>query len=443
MKQHRTRITLLLTMVLFVSMLLATVTAASGAASYEEAPSTFADFPGYPQLTEAELASSTEELTCLLLQNRYVKEWGVSNRGSDHYYQFLRKFFNGISELESRTDAAEALLVLYEQTLQGDTHFWTEDILFLLSQPIYEQAIPESKKSLLSEAIRQFRQTFGPTVQTTTSGVLAAPQSISTILTTACGNTVTATIYDSDMSEEAKKRCIEEAKASNPNATLLSSPTWRYNCHSYAWYSTSSTSNIYWINNPQPYINDPHCVEVSRSQAGPSTLVVYYEGNTILHSAVIEHVSGSQILCFSKWGSWGLYSHAIDDVPLDYMDNGTVNVRFYEYVRSPHQFQYTYTAGTHTGTCSICRQAQSSPHIARVISTTQTSHTMGCTVCSFAKTEAHTVDTVRNICTVCRRSGPFPSIINKLLPILPANSEDPCQNHREEPLDPFEWLPAA
>ena len=69
-----------------------------------------------------------------------------------------------------------------------------------------------------------------------------------------------------------------------------------YNCHSYAWHSTSST-NPYWINNPKKHWTDGSYVVVNSAASGRR--LVYFNGSTVLHSAKYTS-SGSNVR--SKWG---------------------------------------------------------------------------------------------------------------------------------------------
>jgi hypothetical protein len=96
-----------------------------------------------------------------------------------------------------------------------------------------------------------------------------------------------------------------------PNATKLREPTTNYNCHSYAWYSQSS-SNIYWMDNPNAYMTDGSYSYTSNPVA--NNKVWYNSGG---HSGIIySRASGpigpnayGTITETSKWGAWGLYRH--------------------------------------------------------------------------------------------------------------------------------------
>ncbi len=92
-----------------------------------------------------------------------------------------------------------------------------------------------------------------------------------------------------------------------PKATRLRSATYKYNCHSYAWYSTSS-SNIWWMDNPGRYMSDGSYTKQSSAASGQK---IYYPMPGNQHSGIITSVNGSSIMLNSKWGAYGLYNHSV------------------------------------------------------------------------------------------------------------------------------------
>ena len=54
---------------------------------------------------------------------------------------------------------------------------------------------------------------------------------------------------------EAQVQQRENQIKSSYNVSQLRSYTYKYNCHSYAWYS-QGTSNSYWMENPYAYMTD-------------------------------------------------------------------------------------------------------------------------------------------------------------------------------------------
>ncbi|WP_379145891.1 hypothetical protein [Paenibacillus sp. sgz500992] len=99
--------------------------------------------------------------------------------------------------------------------------------------------------------------------------------------------------------------------AAFPNATVLSAQNPSYNCHSYAWYSTSS-ANTHWMNSSSGYRTDG---SYTSGTARVGSKVDYGAGD---HSAIVTYVgggSGPNITVKSKWGHNGVFSHNIVDSP--------------------------------------------------------------------------------------------------------------------------------
>lgn len=81
-----------------------------------------------------------------------------------------------------------------------------------------------------------------------------------------------------------------------------------YNCHSYAWYSTS-TSNDYWMDNPYYYINDGSYVA---GTGAVGNRITYNDSNgKYIHSGIVT----SSGIITSKWGALGLFEHTIYACP--------------------------------------------------------------------------------------------------------------------------------
>lgn len=108
------------------------------------------------------------------------------------------------------------------------------------------------------------------------------------------------------------------------NVTKISRGTCKYNCHSYAWYS-QSTSNAYWINNPSPYMTDGSYKKVL-SGLGTSSInvksgdrVFWGTNSSPIHSAVIQSSATGAPLAtrtvYSKWGKLGVFRHTVSNSP--------------------------------------------------------------------------------------------------------------------------------
>ena len=131
------------------------------------------------------------------------------------------------------------------------------------------------------------------------------------------GNTkVVAWKYTSQLTNEEIKQIKNKVDRVYKNAIKLESETLKYNCHSYAWYSTDVNKNEYWINEPHAYWEDGgmcfYYAEVNNMATTPSQLrmgdrAVYYdEDGKVDHSAIVYNSSG---MLESKWGFAGLFRH--------------------------------------------------------------------------------------------------------------------------------------
>ena len=187
---------------------------------------------------------------------------------------------NALRELVAREDAREILLQKYSSmpNVQTpglyDNTFRRMVLEFLLSQDIF-------KDNSLAPLSGDLYEVY--------------------TVTTPKGSLVVVWFYYDDFTGDEKTMLDYQVSQSYPNATRLRSATKFYNCHSYAWYSTS-TGNHYWMNDPSKYMSDG-----SYSPITPAVgRVVYYKNE---HSAIISSISGSNVYVTSKWGQLGLYRH--------------------------------------------------------------------------------------------------------------------------------------
>lgn len=184
----------------------------------------------------------------------------------------------------------------------------------------------------------------------------------------------------------------DEATLENYNVTRISPASARYNCHSYAWYSTAE-QNPYYVADISPYLADPHCTEIGSAAVG--AIVVYYDANgKPLHSAVVVAINGNSVICRSKWGPCGVFQHELHTVPSQYKVNGQVNEKYYRYER------------VHANTYSP--DGSGSKHIAT------------CTTCGYQSTEMHKLDAITNKCTICGYDASY-------APIQPFKSNILCE----------------
>ena len=106
-------------------------------------------------------------------------------------------------------------------------------------------------------------------------------------------------------------RMLSQWYADNLGVTMISPPNPEYNCHAYAWHSTSPSS-VHWINDPSPYIRDGSYFSVSTPSIG---MIITYQDSAsgnYSHSGII---TGSGGIVTSKWGCLGVFRHEIANCP--------------------------------------------------------------------------------------------------------------------------------
>jgi len=116
---------------------------------------------------------------------------------------------------------------------------------------------------------------------------------------------------DHGITAEYADQLNEEYKLRYKNATPKREENPAYNCHSYAWYSTSS-GNLYWLNGGYAayYMSDGSYTEVTSAKSGDK---VWYGSSD--HSAIVSSVSGGTVTVISKWGALGLFEHSVEHCP--------------------------------------------------------------------------------------------------------------------------------
>ncbi len=120
-----------------------------------------------------------------------------------------------------------------------------------------------------------------------------------------------------DLDEMSNTEIITRTNAAvtlHPNAILRGAATNKYNCHSYAWYNSSLTNDV-WINatyNNSFQLSKFWTNDLYVSCAQSSAEIVYYSNGD--HSAIV--LPNGKYL--SKWGPGPLMEHEYYDCPYDY-----------------------------------------------------------------------------------------------------------------------------
>lgn len=115
-------------------------------------------------------------------------------------------------------------------------------------------------------------------------------------------------------------------------ATRVLSAKFRYNYHSYAWYSQDTIGNTYWLSSPVPYVQDGSYSYVSETASRVGDIIFYdgmpyqdddgfwLEGD---HSGIVtkkgyQYTDTTEVI--SKWGGYGLYRHTVNHCPYATVD---------------------------------------------------------------------------------------------------------------------------
>lgn len=140
----------------------------------------------------------------------------------------------------------------------------------------------------------------------------------SSTVSTPNGSNVPVIIRGEEMTAAQRLAYDANTIAAYPNATYVAGSTTNYNCHSYAWYS-QTTSNVYWMNSPQLYMTDGSYTSFTNLLNATIGTRVYY-GSTADHSAVVYQYGGplasvKKLRVESKWGPGPVMRHAAEYGP--------------------------------------------------------------------------------------------------------------------------------
>lgn len=248
-------------------------------------------------------------------------------------FDMMKFKFNAVDELLRREDCYDAAYEIYQsQSMNINEHnaldltqitfievlLSRDELLSTLSETQKEQL--EALKTAKYEQKLQYPEIYGVTLYTPymLDGFLPVDDETAPYVTTpthgrysikwiytGCGTKVEAWVVQESLTTAEYNNELNRAR-SYSSATILANPTLRYNCHSYAFWDTS-TSNEYWINNP---INFLACYN---SISSPSVNAkIYYNASS--HSGIVES-TGSKIRVKAKWGAGCLVVSDYDDNP--------------------------------------------------------------------------------------------------------------------------------
>lgn len=201
----------------------------------------------------------------------------------------LSDYFQGVDVLMTRSDAVDELeaYVDRKELMPGDVELIYINSLISYITPSLEEII------------------FGDDLNYTNSSV-----------TTPNGSTV-PTLYNMTWADHGTTQTNAEA-INNIYLSAYSSATYggavnpAFNCHSFAWYS-QSTTNKHWMNSPSRYFTDMSYTMTSSYSVG--NRITYTTSADYDHSGIIYSISGSTPYVKSKWGYYGIFIHKYNDCP--------------------------------------------------------------------------------------------------------------------------------
>lgn len=273
---------------------------------------------------------SDEELMQAVLDYPFIIDLFVAN-DYETAVQSVRQNSDAFQELLSRENAKDILLDWIEgrntydmRTLAVDDELQRDEVMILL---MYTNELQQT----LTEEDVQIIANFSPliTVQWEED---VLPQSARLSVTTPKGTAVAYTTPGCPHAGTNFHSQLDAQMVKTYNVTLISAGTCKYNCHSYAWYS-SSTSNTVWIPDPGAYMTDGSYVQLLSglgtftSYVDSGAKVCYGTSSSALHSAILTssaaNVPLSNRAAISKWGSAGVFAHNVSNVPSVYWDSAS------------------------------------------------------------------------------------------------------------------------
>ena len=297
------------------------------------------------QIPEGKLSSmTTNALLETVMNYPYILDYTAFNSVQGAYDTFSSDF-NGFRELMQRKDLSNTLLHNYEKTkpatknfrsVADPTEFFkTSTFEFLICSDVIENgeytgADAEKLKTLTKEKseAKLFSGLYSATSNVYTGFAADMGLSSDSLITPMAGEnayagsvktpkgTTVQTLYDRfpELTSVEKTNTNTYYGSIYPNAVRLAQPTVKYNCHSYAWYS-QSTSNKHWMNVPNAYWNDGSYAKLAiLPRVGHKA-----HWPTGDHSAVVSKITyqnGTHYYYYtSKWGAAGLYEHFTSDCP--------------------------------------------------------------------------------------------------------------------------------
>lgn len=238
-------------------------------------------------------------------------------------YQTILSGYNGFQELGKRPDSFEVLnnYIVSNEELQNDfIRKAALEVIALTADFTPSNISIQRENSLFQQHEYTDAYAVYPELMTNYSMALNGASTLSVSSPkTPSGNSLTVATYYNQKPEltQAQINALEEEVLATYGLYPSGPATVKYNCHSYAWHD-QSLSNLWWIDFPNDYINDPLVEKATTPSVGDK---IVYRASVLgpyLHSGIITTVNGTLTMVKSKWGGWGLYHHTVGNCPSDY-----------------------------------------------------------------------------------------------------------------------------
>lgn len=223
-------------------------------------------------------------------------------------YSALKSQFNGIEELERRYTSSE------------DAMRQIDNVAICAQTSALSQQAQAFEDFFIEDVVQELQKQNGSAAEDESADLLIQPFATADVVKTPRGSNVPV-VKDCTWATHNQTRLRvsqldKQAAKTYPRAVKIQEISPKYNCHSYAWYSTAST-NRYWMDNPSPYIADGSYYSTGNSRWYAGGKIVWSNSTEgIVHSGIIMTVSEHRLDNIrSKWGLMGTYEHLVSDCP--------------------------------------------------------------------------------------------------------------------------------
>lgn len=268
----------------------------------------------------------------------------------DSVYDIYRDdLIAALQELETRDDADELLLERYQADQVApmavydaetfETSSKSDYLEILLAQPVFYDNLNEAQLTTLDETVAQKaairkasddyteNSVFYSILDAQQNGAISS-RGVSATVYTPKGHPVSVRIEDKETNLDTQKY-TEKMRKYFTNLVVDQDANYKYNCHSYAWYSMLP-SNPYWMDDPSIYWGDGSYVKTTPAigSVPANNLRGFFKTGSdkrTWHSVVvvgrysgsINPYSQNLNLCKvkSKWGKGPTYIHYLLDHP--------------------------------------------------------------------------------------------------------------------------------